>query len=129
MADLQAHGIAFTPSTHFFGTVTALFPPDLYPMPFLTYERRSAEGTLIDTLLLHSTQSFTQTQQVETAILRYAANEYGLRGVDLAGPVRYYTCGDLIAVYQAIWQTGIDPAVDETLAAHCAPAFVRYPLE
>ncbi len=128
VVDLQQRNIQFKPTNPLGGVNSALFSPDLYPIGYLSYERRTSDGgKLIDTLVLHVTQSITQTQQVESHLKTYADDPYGLRGLDLAGPVRYYRCGEVIAIYQAMWDTDMDPAVDKALTEDCGPAFVRYP--
>jgi hypothetical protein len=127
--DLQHRGADFKPSSPFYGTISALFPPDLNPLSFIVYDRRADNGKQVDTLLIHVTQSISQTQQIASKLQTYAVAPYGLGGLDLAGPLRYYQCDKAIVVYQATWQTGIDPVVDEVLTEKCNPAFLGYPLQ
>jgi hypothetical protein len=127
LADLKQQGLDFKPSYPFFGTISAAFPPTLYPTPFVAYERRTDKGKLIDALLLHATPNMTQTQQVVSSLQAYAAAPYGLNGVDLGGPLRYYQCDKVIVVYQGVWDTSVDPLVDKVLTEKCGAAFIRYP--
>ena len=127
LADLQQQGVDFKSGYPFFGTISAAFPPNLYPLSFVMYERRADKAKLIDTLLLHVTQSMTQTQQVASSLQAYAADPHGLGGLDLAGPLRYYQCDKVIVVYQGVWDTGVDPVVDKILTEKCGTAFIRYP--
>ncbi|MFN8489335.1 MAG: hypothetical protein U0350_17260 [Caldilineaceae bacterium] len=70
-----------------------------------------------------------QADSAQGWIEAFAQNPYGLSGTDFPPGVmlRYYRCDEIIAVYGAWGNPGVDPAVDKALAEMCGPPFVRYP--
>ncbi len=125
---LEAEGLNFEPGSPATITNPAMFPPNLFPITLQTYERRTDTGELIDMLLIQSFPDEIETEQIQSDLQLYADDEFGLAGLDLGGPLHYYSCSDnIIAVYQARWSIGIDSSVDEVMSDKCGEAFIEFP--
>jgi len=107
LADLAQLDLPFTPGEPVIGANPPLFPPDQYPIWVIAYQRPQR-----NVIFMHIAPSIAHAQQLERRLQTYATEYYGLGGIDLPGPVRYYRCTEVIVVYGALVGPGIDPAID-----------------
>lgn len=123
LGDLSREGITLTPTTPFIGTNSGLYPVDQEPVALMGYQRDTS------VFLIHVAPTVEHAEQLEERLELYATEEYGLRGLDLPGSLRYYRCEEVIIIHLIVLNSESDPFIQQALESTCGLEFARYPLE